>query len=62
MILRSLVVALLIANIGYFAWARGGLAMFGTEPARFSQREPQRLAQQVRPQMLLVRQAEAPKP
>ena len=62
MILRVLVVLLVVANLGYFAWTRGGLAVFGTEPARFSEREPQRLAQQVRPQMLQIHKDEPPKP
>ena len=62
MILRLLVVVLVVANLGYFAWTRGGLAVFGTEPARFSEREPQRLTQQVRPQMLQIRKDEPPKP
>ena len=62
MILRVLVVLLVVANLGYFAWTRGGLAVFGTEPARFSEREPQRLTQQVRPQMLQIRKDEPPKP
>lgn len=62
MILRLLVVLLVVANLGYFAWTRGGLAVFGTEPARFSEREPQRLTQQVRPQMLQIRKDESPKP
>ncbi|MDL9999093.1 sporulation protein [Variovorax sp. J22P240] len=62
MMLRLLVVVLLLANLGYFAWTRGGLAVFGTEPARFSEREPQRLTQQVRPQMLQIRKDEPPKP
>lgn len=61
MILRGLVVCLLVANLLYFTWARGGLALFGTEPERFGEREPQRLSQQVRPQMLQVRPAEPPK-
>jgi hypothetical protein len=58
--LRVVVVALLVANLGYAIWARGGLAMFGSEPARFSEREPQRLQQQVRPQVLLVKPAAPP--
>jgi len=62
MILRLLVVVLVVANLGYYAWTRGGLAVFGTEPARFSEREPQRLTQQVRPQMLQIRKDEPPKP
>jgi len=62
MILRLVVALLVVANLGYFAWTRGGLAVFGTEPARFSEREPQRLTQQVRPQMLQIRKDEPPKP
>ena len=57
--LRALVILLLVANLGYFAWSRGGLAMFGTVPARFSETEPERLAQQVRPQLLQIRKDEA---
>ncbi|MGJ7509469.1 sporulation protein [Variovorax sp. GT1P44] len=62
MIIRLIVVVLLVANLGYYAWTRGGLAVFGMEPARFSEREPQRLTQQVRPQMLQIRKEEPPKP
>jgi len=53
--LRLVVIVLLVANLGYYAWSHGALALFGTEPARFSEREPQRLEQQVRPQMLEIR-------
>ena len=60
MLLRTLVLLLLVANVGYFAWTRGGLAMFGTTPARFSETEPERLAQQLRPQLLQIRKDEAP--
>lgn len=60
MILRLVVVALLVANLGYFAWTRGALALFGAEPARFSETEPQRLQQQVRPQMLQIRKNPPP--
>jgi len=52
--LRLLVVALLLANLGYYAWSHGGLAALGAKPARFDEREPQRLQQQVRPQMLEI--------
>jgi hypothetical protein len=55
MTMRLVVVVLLVANLGYYAWSHGALALFGTEPARFSEREPQRLEQQVRPQMLEIR-------
>ncbi|MDM0027681.1 sporulation protein [Variovorax saccharolyticus] len=60
--LRLLVAALLIANLGYFAWTRGALALFGAEPARFSETEPQRLQQQVRPEMLQIRRNPPAKP
>lgn len=53
--MRWVVALLLVANLGYCAWTRGALAMFGAEPARFSETEPQRLQQQVRPQMLQIR-------
>lgn len=49
---------LLVANLGYYAWTRGGLAVFGMEPARFTETEPQRLAQQIRPQLLQIRKDE----
>ena len=60
--LRWLVGALVLANLVYFAWSRGGLALFGTEPAQFSETEPQRLAQQVRPQMLSIKPLDGPRP
>jgi hypothetical protein len=53
--IRLLVVALLLGNLGYYAWSHGGLAVFGAKPAHFDEREPQRLQQQVRPQMLEIR-------
>ena len=56
--LRLLVLALLLANAGYFAWTQGLLADYGFAPA--VQAEPQRLAQQVRPQaMQLLTAADA---
>ncbi len=48
--LRVLVLALVLANAAYWAWAQGALAAFGF--ARASQSEPQRLAQQVKPQAM----------
>ena len=61
--LRALVILLLVANVLYFAWSRGGLAMFGTVPAQLSQGEPERLTQQIRPQLLKILKDEAaPKP
>ncbi|SCK62084.1 hypothetical protein VAR608DRAFT_7347 [Variovorax sp. HW608] len=58
MMLRLLVVLVVVANLGYYAWSQGALALFGTQPASFSEREPQRLLQQVRPQMLEIRKAD----
>ena len=47
--LRTLVVALLLANVAFFAWTQGWLdAVVGA--AAHAEREPQRLAQQVRPE------------
>lgn len=60
--LRALVVLLLLANLLYFAWTRGGLALFGSVPARLSQSEPERLTQQVRPQLLQIRKDESAAP
>ena len=48
--LRLLVLALLLANIGYFVWSQGLLAAYGLAPAR--QAEPERLAQQIRPEAM----------
>ena len=56
--LRLLVLALLLANAGYFAWTQGLLADYGFAPA--VQAEPQRLGQQLRPEaMRLLTTAEA---
>ena len=51
---RVVLVALVVINIGYFAWTRGQLAMIGMLPASFAEHEPQRVAQQVRPGALQV--------
>lgn len=45
-----LVLALLLANAVYFAWGQGLLAAYGLVPAR--QSEPERLAQQIRPETM----------
>lgn len=42
--------ALLLANAGYFVWSQGLLAAYGLAPAR--QSEPERLAQQIRPEAM----------
>lgn len=56
--LRALVLALLLANAGYLAWTQGLLADYGLAPA--VQSEPQRLAQQIRPEaMQLLASGEA---
>ena len=48
--LRWVIVLLVLANAGYFAWTQGYLDSLGMKPAE--QREPQRLTQQVRPEAL----------
>ena len=53
--MRALVIALVLANLVYFTWTQGGLAWMGTQPARYSETEPQRLDQQVRPTLLQIR-------
>lgn len=50
--LRLIVLLLLLANAGYYAWAQGHLLPWGLGPAQ--QSEPQRLAQQIRPEALRV--------
>ena len=55
--LRFLLIALVVANLGYFVWARGDV-----EGAGRGDREPQRLAQQLRPQLLQIRKPGAPAP
>ena len=45
--LRLLVLLLVLANAGYFAWTRGALAALGFAP--ITQSEPQRIGQQIRP-------------
>ena len=49
--LRLLVIALLLANAGYYAWSQQLLASWGLAPAQ--QAEPERLAQQIRPEAFL---------
>ncbi|GAA4426426.1 SPOR domain-containing protein [Acidovorax lacteus] len=50
--LRLAVIALLLANAGYYAWSQGLLAEWGFAPVQ--EAEPQRLAQQIRPETLQV--------
>ena len=62
--LRLLVLLLVLANAGYYAWGRGLLAPYGLGP--IAQAEPQRMAQQIRPEAVRIftpleaRQIEAP--
>jgi hypothetical protein len=48
--LRLLVLLLVLANVGYFAWTQGVLEPIGMTPA--VQTEPQRLATQIRPEAI----------
>lgn len=50
--LRLLVLVLLLANGGYYAWSQGLLREWGFAPAQPS--EPQRLQQQIKPELLRV--------
>ncbi|WP_198971221.1 SPOR domain-containing protein [Xylophilus sp. ASV27] len=54
--LRILVLLLALANGLYFAWSQGALQAYGLAPAQ--QSEPQRLQQQIRPELLRVVTAE----
>lgn len=56
--LRLLVVALVAANLLFFGWAQGWLAPAFAAP-RHAEREPQRLAAQVRPEVVAVRPPDA---
>jgi hypothetical protein len=57
--LRLVVLVLLLANAGYFAWSQGLLASWGYAPTQ--QSEPQRLEQQIRPQAVRVMKTEESK-
>lgn len=48
--LRFLVLVLVLANAGFYAWSQGLLRSWGLAPQE--QSEPQRLAQQIRPEAL----------
>ncbi len=58
--LRLTVLLLVLANAGYFAWSQGLLAPWGIAPAQ--QAEPQRMAQQIKPETLRILAAEEPRP
>ena len=50
--LRAVVVALLLANLGFWAWRSGAFEALGLGPS--SERDPARLAQQVQPEAVRV--------
>lgn len=50
--LRLAVIALLLANAGYYAWSQGWLRAWGLAPVE--QSEPHRLEQQIRPETLRI--------
>ena len=50
--LRLLVLLLVLANVGYYAWSQRLLAVYGFGPA--TQTEPQRLAQQIKPEAIRI--------
>ncbi|WP_367848213.1 SPOR domain-containing protein [Rhodoferax sp. WC2427] len=50
--LRGIVLFFLLANGVYFAWSQGLLAAYGLAPAPVS--EPQRLAQQIHPELVVL--------
>lgn len=56
--LRFLVLVLLLANAGYYAWSQGLVRDWGLAPA--SQAEPQRLEQQIQPEALRVGRGKNP--
>lgn len=50
--LRLLVLLLVLANAGYFAWSQALLGAWGFAPAATG--EPQRLRQQIKPEALRI--------
>lgn len=58
--LRALVLLLVLANGGYYAWSQGFLRDWGWAPRE--QAEPQRLANQIRPELLRVLPVPGAKP
>lgn len=56
--LRLLILLLLLLNLSYLAWNEGWLLVYGWGPT--PQREPQRLAQQIHPEAIVVLRGEDP--
>lgn len=54
--LRLVVLVLMLVNLGYMAWGQGWLLPYGLGPV--SQREPQRLARQIRPEAIQILKVE----
>lgn len=54
--LRLVVLVLMLLNLGYLAWGQGWLLPYGLGPV--SQREPQRLARQIRPEAIQILKTE----
>jgi len=52
--LRLLILLLVLANCVYFAWTQGALTQLGLGLAPTQQANPERLEQQVLPELLLV--------
>jgi len=50
--LRLAVLVLILANVGYYGWSNGLLAPWGFAP--HTEREPERLKQQIAPQSLQI--------
>lgn len=51
--LRALIIVLALANLGYYAWSQGWLALLLGRPGQ-GEREPERVARQVRPEAVTV--------
>jgi hypothetical protein len=58
--LRSIVLALLLVNLGYWAWSAGALSALGFPPAAV--RDPSRVDRQLRPEAVRVLPADATLP
>jgi hypothetical protein len=57
-LLRALVLLLVLANLAFLAWTQGLLSPLARPPMS-SEREPERLTQQVRPESITVLGTEA---